>query len=173
MMTKDEYFKKHIPHRIILLTTFRERFSPLSSIYTDPDIVSDFFCCSKDISMLMVRFLLGELGINLKERQFDICEKGHNQFVKKLLIRDVIKDSKYENVLTVLKAANRAVAHIEENDINHPLQLDEDNQILFDAIDFTEEKIKSNMYHAAGFDYQDVLSMLESKRKRIKIVVEK
>lgn len=163
---KEEYFEKHIPHRIILLTTFLERYNPLlPETYISPDLFPDLFCCSKDISMIMVRFLLGELGINLKEGQSDICEKGHHPFVKQLLIRDVIIDSRYENILTVLKAANRAVAHIEEKDVNHPLRLEEDNHILFDAINFTLEKIKTNMYQAAGFDYQNVEEMLKNKRR--------
>lgn len=168
---KEEYFEKHIPHRIILLTTFLERYNPLlTETYISPDLFPDLFCCSKDISMMMVRFLLGELGVNLKREKDnpfnDINIKFNPKFGIKQLEYDEIKnDSRYLSIFEVLKAANRAVAHVEEKDVNHPLRLEEDNHILFDAINFTLEKVKTNMFQAAGFDYQNVEEMLKNKRK--------
>lgn len=156
-MTDHEYFNDHIPHRVNLLTTFRERFSDLCPHKINPEDLRDFYRCSKDISMLMVRFLLGELGINLVKGHSDVSEKLSNKFVKKLLVRDLIKDPDYASVLTVLKAANRAVAHMEDNEVNHPIQTDLDNPILFSAIDYTEAKIISNMYVHSKQDYNAIM----------------
>lgn len=109
------------------------------------------------------------MGVNFRKEKDnpsnDINIKFNPKFgMKQLEYDDVRNDSRYLNILEVLKAANRAVAHIEVKDVNHPLRLEEDNCILFDAINFTLEKIKSNMYQESGFDYQNVELMLKSKR---------
>ena len=67
-MTQSEYFNKHIPHRLNLLTTFRERFSIDSIFYSKPDDIRDLYRCTKDVSILMVRFFIEELGIKLKQK---------------------------------------------------------------------------------------------------------
>jgi hypothetical protein len=72
-MGEADYLDKHIPHRINLLITFRERFSTIDSDKIEN--IRDLYRCSKDISMLMLRFLLGELGINLQKGDPDISPK--------------------------------------------------------------------------------------------------
>lgn len=124
--------------------------------------------------MMMVRFLLGELGIDFKRKKYnptnDISENWKPKFgIMKLTYNDIKNDSRYLSILEVLKTANRAVAHIEETDVNHSIEFDRDHQILFDAIDFTEEKIKSNLYKATGNDYQVVQSMLEDMNRMTNI----
>src|ERR1035437_6686383 len=105
-MTND-FLSLHIPHRIILLTTFRERFWSVNT--TKNYEVDDLFRCSKDISMLMVRFFLGEMGINLKEGATEISDKKveHSDLgIQKLTIKEVKKDRRYQNIFIVLKTAN-------------------------------------------------------------------
>lgn len=53
-MTQKDYKERHIPHRVNLLITYRERFSNLSA--EKRQNIRDFERCAKDISMLMVRF---------------------------------------------------------------------------------------------------------------------
>jgi hypothetical protein len=92
-MTPEEYyFKEHIPHRINLLITFRERYS---NGQLQPDEIRDFFRCSKDISILMVRFLLGELGINFQREKDnptnDISESWRAKYKTKQLTMKEVK----------------------------------------------------------------------------------
>jgi hypothetical protein len=159
-MTKDDYLKKHIPHRINLLITFRERYSglDLETRQKVGELARDFLRCSKDISMMMVRFLLGELGIRLQKNHNDISEQNNADYTKKLKVSDVICNPSYQNILAVLKAANRAIAHLEEIDVNHAIQTDPDDLILISAIDFTEQACIRNMYEFnSGFNYSDIM----------------
>lgn len=168
-MTQKEYIEKHIPHRINLLITFRERYG--NSPTLQAEAFRDFYRCSKDISMLMVRFLLGEMGIIFKiassNANDDISSNWKPKFnVKQLTEAEVKNDSRYRSLKIVLKAANRAVAHIEANDIDHHIKLDSDLQILFDAINFTEEKVIEKIYLGDMADYQRVMCLSENDMKR-------
>lgn len=167
-MTKDEYLKKHIPHRINLLITYRERYLG----YSEDDrkkigeLFRDFHRCSKDISMLMVRFLLGELGVNLRKGDKDISEKNNSSYTDKLRIKDVICNHNYISILEVLNVANRAVAHMEASDVNHAIELDVDDDILFKTIDFTEQMCIKNMYEYNSFDYDKIMSYVDNNMHR-------
>src|SRR5436190_14820298 len=120
-MTPDEYFNAHIPHRVNLLTTFRDRYSGRRRLADHRpqqswDEPRDFFRCSKDISILMVRFFCDEMGLYLPKNASDLKERnpwkpifGIRQFTLNEAQADACK---YQNLLTVLKVANRAVAHI-------------------------------------------------------------
>ena len=168
-MTPKEYFEQHIPHRINLLITFRERYNSHSTL--KPNDIRDFFRCSKDISMLMVRFLLGELGINFRKAKDnpndDISEYWRPKFgIKQLTEQEVKADIRYTNIKVVLKAANRAIAHIEPTDVYHAIKLDTDHQILFDAINFTQEKLIENMYLATNSNYDEIMSRPENDMER-------
>jgi len=167
-MTPEEYFEHHIPHRINLLITFRERYYNSS---LKPDDIRDFYRCSKDISMLMVRFLLGELGINFKKlkdnQSNDVTESWRPKFgIKQLTANEVKSDNRYLNIIGVLKAANRAVAHIESDYVNHSIKLDTDHYILFDAINFTEEKIIEKMYIATNRDFKSIMDKAGNDMRR-------
>ncbi len=168
-MTKKDYLEKHIPHRINLLITYRERFSKLTS--DKRELIRDFHRCSKDISMLMVRFLLGELGVNLREGNEDISEKKQlGKYAKRLYICTVIQEPIYNDILEVLKAANRAVAHMEEKDVNHSIVTDLDDKILFNAITYTEEKIKTHIYSTKNeYDIAMNISDNNMHRERLKL----
>ncbi len=124
--------------------------------------------------MLMVRFLLGEMGINFqiahRNPNDDIISNWKPKFnVNQLTEAEVKSDARYPNLKIVLKAANRAVAHIEANDIDHTIKLDSDLQILFDAISFTEEKVIEKIYLGNLQDYQRVMSLPENNMNRINI----
>ena len=104
--------------------------------------------------MIMVRFLLGELGISLQKGNSDISEKKNNQYVEKLKLSDVVCDSNYQNVLAVLKAANKAIAHMEDIDVNHAIETNPDDKILFNAISFTELMCIEKMYKYNSYKYK-------------------
>lgn len=159
-MTKDDYLKKHIPHRINLLITYRERFSGLD-IETRKkvgELTRDFLRCSKDISMMMVRFLLGELGIRLQKGHTDISETKNAIYADKLKVKDVICNQNYQNILNVLEAANRAVAHMEDSNVNHAIETDLDDEILFNAITFTQQICIKKMYEFNSYDFNAIMN---------------
>lgn len=164
------YFEEHIPHRLNLLMTFRERYAKTS---IKPDDLRDFYRCSKDISIFMVRLLLNELGIIYKRKKHNPTEDISsdrewiaNFGISRLTEGEVRNDKRYENIKIVLKAANRAIAHIAPDDVDHSIKLDSDNKILFDAIDFTEEMIKKKMFVATGHDYERIMTLPNNNMNR-------
>jgi hypothetical protein len=62
------------------------------------------------------------------------------------------KEAEVWRLLAVLKATNRAVAHIEPGDVDHPFLTDSDNKRIFTVVDWTEDLIRLNMYQATGRD---------------------
>jgi len=161
IMTKDDYLKRHIPHRINLLLTFKRRFSNLTEKEMQDLGYRDFYRCSKDISMMMVRFLLGELGIRLGKNSSNISEitKNHQDYkelskrwinfdIDRLTEGEIKKDLVLSNkVFKVLVAANHAIAHIDTNDVDHKLDnYDKTLEILIPTIDYTLNMVINNIY---------------------------
>jgi hypothetical protein len=159
-MTPDEYFDAHLPHRVNLLTTFRNRYSGrrrladhrLEQPWDEP---RDFFRCSKDISILMVRFFCDEMGLHLPENATEPKDKKERHGepwqprfkCKRFTIADAKKDPpRFHSLVAVLKAANRAVAHINELDVDHGFKSKPDHEALFDVIDWIENLIQTHMY---------------------------
>jgi hypothetical protein len=169
-MTKDEYLRDHPPHRVNLLTTFRDRYSPSKEMKRgkrrrklNAEEARDLFRCAKDISMAMVRFFCDEMGLYLREGASDPEDrekrKKNGQWVswepflpntRRFLAEDARKDPRYDNLVIVLKAANRAVVHINETDVDHPIKVDADLEILYSVIDWVEELIESHIYEPNG-----------------------
>lgn len=160
-MTKEEYFKEHIPHRVNLLLTFKRRFSDLTEKEMENLGYRDFYRCSKDISMMMTRFLLGELGIILPKKATDFSDIKTNHPDYKILNKrwidfdiDKLTDTEVKNdkirsdkIFKVLVAANRAIAHIDTVDVNHELNnYDKTLEILIPTIDFTLKMVINNIY---------------------------
>ena len=173
-MTIDDYLKKHIPHRINLLITFRERYSgfDLETRQKAGELARDFLRCTKDISMMMVRFLLGELGVRLQQNHNVISEQKNALYTEKLKVADVISNNHYQSILAVLKAANRSIAHLDVIDVNHSMQTDPDDIVLINAINFTEQVCIKKMYEVNNiFNYQDIMNLPDNNmhRDRLKI----
>jgi hypothetical protein len=163
-MSADRYFDDHVPHRVNLLTSFRERYAPNGSRYEFPlDKYRDLSRCSKDISILMARFFCDEMGLFL-DRKTDLLEERKPKFycnvsnILQFKKDDAAKHPHSSSLLEVLRAANRAVAHIDENDVDHHLVLDRDNFMLFDSISWIEELIQSNMYKPNGRDLTSAMN---------------
>jgi hypothetical protein len=70
-----------------------------------------------------------------------------------------------------LKAANRTIAHLELKDVNHQIKLDTDHFILFDAINFTEEKIIEKMYIPNGYDFLTIMNLPNNNMHRKPITI--
>ena len=165
-MSEDQYFNDHIPHRVNLLTTFRDRYSrrrggrvaahrPEQSW----DQPRDFFRFSKDISILMVRFFCDELGLHLPEKASEPKDRRERDGkpwqphfkCKQFTVADAKKDKrKFSSLVAVLKAANRAVAHINKLDVDHGFKTQADHEPLFDVIDWIESLIETHMYEPNG-----------------------
>ena len=70
-MDLKSYLERHIPHRVNLLLTYRERFGPVGpDIITvaNREIVRDFYRCAKDSSIMMIRYFFEELGVTLSQK---------------------------------------------------------------------------------------------------------
>ena len=157
-MTDDEYFDDHLPHRVNLLLTFRERYGPTPSrpgfSQGEP---RDFYRCAKDISILMVRFFCSEMGLCVPRRAKGVpcAVTNYHNWSAYLATQifseaDAKADARYPRLLAVLIAANRAVAHLEELDVDHPIKTEADCAILVEAITWIEELIESHIYAPNG-----------------------
>lgn len=170
-MKKEDYLNRHIPHRVNLLITFRERFSNLTEKEIEDLDLRDLYRCSKDISIMMVRFFLEELGLKLIEgTKFLKNSKPKQGFLLKLEKDKVDGVSEYNSIVSVLVAANRAVAHITAKDVFHDLDTHENTlKILIPVINYTEQKIISNIYLTEQA-YKDSMSMKDNEMNRRRII---
>ncbi len=168
-MTKADYLEKHIPHRINLLLTFRERFEGLDPVKTE--LVRDLMRCSKDISILMVRFLLGEVGITLKKGERNVSKREKGIFTQEeLSVDELTRHNNYESILETLKAANRAVAHMEDPDVDHVFTDDIGDKQLFTTITYTESVIIKKIYKDDS-EFKKAMEMKWNQMHRDRIVL--
>ncbi len=158
-MTKKDYLERHIAHRLELLTTFRNRFKNETDESIEDKNLGDLYKCSKDISILMIRFFSAELGLKLKQgssslRDLDgnrkddkiILDRMNKFSIEKLSENDIPLEVK-DKLITCLTIANRAVSHIDEGDVNHKLERHrESKDIMNPVIDFIEKTVNSNMF---------------------------
>jgi len=165
-MTQKQYKEEHIPHRINLLITYRERFANLSD--AERQKIRDFDRCAKDIAMLMIRFFLNELGIGLTRGHLDISPRQNFVFTKNLTVAEVKSDKLYPSILEVLKAANRAVAHIEPNEVDHNFKTALDDKRIFEVISYVENKIKSHIY-GSNLEFEIAMNLPNNDMHRSKL----
>ncbi|MFC6101503.1 hypothetical protein [Olivibacter domesticus] len=166
-MDKIDYLNKHIPHRLNLLITYRERFSNLSD--SQIENIRDLYRCAKDISIMMVRLLLDEMGIklprnakelnDLKEHEGDVIKMGIIMAINK---EDILNHNDKHEIFKVLVAANRAVAHTNEGFINHNV----DKMALLKAIDFIEHNIEKNIYHHNSESLMEIMGLPDNNMQR-------
>lgn len=107
----------------------------------------------------MVRFFCDEMGLFLKEGESipreRVKDKKGAQWQprfqsRKFLLADAQRDPRYSSLVEVLKAANRAVAHVGPADVDHEFKTKADHERLFDAIDWVEDLIATNIYEPNG-----------------------
>jgi len=140
-LSREEVLFRHFPHRLQLLLTFKERFcdeSSISFIATEQRRkYQDFYRCSKDISMMMIRFFCEEMGLSVKEGDGELTERKHNSSSRyrgrKVRLEEIKNHPDLRDLTDVLIAANRAIAHLEESDVDHDI----DEVIMTSAINFT------------------------------------
>ena len=68
-------------------------------------------------------------------------------------------DRRSPSLLIVMKAANRAVAHIESVDVDHPIKVEKDHHILFESISWIEELVESHMYRPNSRRLSDAMAL--------------
>src|ERR1017187_10371708 len=76
---KDNFFKHHLPHRLCLLTTFRDRQAWFAKRIGKKD--KDLLRASKDSSLIMIRMFAEFLGL----------KEGRDRFIKRP--RDLVDQS--------------------------------------------------------------------------------
>ena len=118
--------------------------------------------------MLMVRFFCGEMGLYLPKKgegkslgtELEDIKRWKPAFnMQRFTETEARKDPRYHSLLTVMKAANRAVAHIEDLDVDHPIKTEMDHPIVFDSITWIEELIESHMYRPNGRLLKDAMAL--------------
>lgn len=167
-MTEADYKERHLPHRMNLLLTFRERFANLNDCQREK--CRDLYRCSKDISGIMIRTLLDELGIYLpKGASASIKErKPKLPYVSQLTVHTIQHDQAEACLLEALKFGNRAVAHLEPSDVDHGYNNASDEQRLVQALDYVEEKIIQHVYGGKS-EYDRVMLLPGNKMHRTRM----
>jgi hypothetical protein len=120
----------------------------------------------RTIAAVMVRFFLYEMGLKLKQGTRDTIEPIRGKdwekvvdqveppfSITRLTVEDIKSAGLFDEVCEVLRLANRAVAHIDAEDVDHDFKNDEDNQRIFQVIDFVELMVKKKIYEDNGEDY--------------------
>lgn len=157
------YKRSHIPHRMNLLITFRERMYPLSD--EQREYIRDVFRCCKDMSVMMMRFLLDEMGVHLPENCDELRYRNPKNHCKKLEERTICDDGKVKLLTDVLKFGNRAIAHIEPGDVDHAFKDREGDKQLVEAINYTERKVKELIYVSEA-EYKEVMVLPDNNMHR-------
>ena len=161
-MTKEDYLSRHIQHRLRLLTIFKNNFENETDESIDEKKLSDFYVCSKDISIQMTRTLLFELGIKLQQKkQVKDIEKITNlkdygndkEILERIQTFNITKiepnkipPNIEDKLIVILKIANRAISHIVDEEVDHVLLRHSDTlEYLIPVINYVEKKVKSNI----------------------------
>lgn len=95
--------------------------------------------------MMMVRFFCEEMGLKVRIRERDISGCNNNSSTyggRKVDLKEIKDHMDLRDLTNVLIAANRAIAHLEESDVDH----DVDEVILTSAINFTVTLIKKYIF---------------------------
>ena len=89
------------------------------------------------------------MQVNQKTEKKRNGKPWHPHFKCKLLtVADAKKDKKFDSLVAVLKAANRAIVHINKLDVDRGFKTEADHEPLFDVIDWIENLIQTRMYEA-------------------------
>lgn len=169
-MTPDDYFNWHIPHRLNLLVAFRNRFSGRQRhICLHRDQFKDLFRCAKDCSFVMTRFFCEEFGLVLDRKTNDVedIKPGKHPWKSRFGSRRVPKselksDRRYSNLRDMLMAANRAVAHLDERDVDHSFKGADDDERIYEVIDWIEELVRKKLYEPAGRDFEKSMGLQQN-----------
>ena len=167
-MTPEAYFERHLPYRLNLLTTFRERYSGRTpALRIPPFNPRDLHCCAKEIAFMMVRFFCGELGFTLMRGEADPQDRRGSLLYsnQRVQVSSLRGDPRYPDLVAVLKAANRATAHLEPDDVDHPFQQPADNEKIFSVIDWIEDLVRTNIYRASGRDLDAIMELPANKMR--------
>jgi hypothetical protein len=164
-MTNDEYLNSHIPHRVNLLLTFRERFCANAQCPIDPESARDFYRCAKDIAFIMVRFFCDEMGVYLPQPTPKAPNPGVKQgtpkgpsFVRALNLATLQADPRFLDLEAALVAGNRAVAHLNPQFVNHSFNAIDDCDRIDRTVTWIEEMIVANIYGGRGA-YEAAMSL--------------
>jgi hypothetical protein len=116
------------------------------------------------MSFIMVRFSCEEMGIGLSKKSNDIEERPSPPLAVRFGVLPLRKaelkaDHRYADLCDVLRAANRAVAHIDEVDVDHPFKTDGDDIRIFGVVDWIEGLVKPNIYRGRAEDFGHSMSL--------------
>jgi hypothetical protein len=151
-MTKDDYLNDHVPHRVNLLLTFRERFCPGAESPIDPETARDFYRCAKDMAFSMVRFFCEEMGIRLPRpakanpKPSITTRPPAIYVIRPLDPATLSKDPRFADLEATLIAANRAVAHLNPEFVNHSFNGPDDCDRISAVTTWVEELIVDHIY---------------------------
>ena len=169
--TENEFFQRHFRHRITLLETFRERFGDKDvSGALDWKTCGDLYRCAMDISMAMVRYFCEELGIKNRDPKSDkleCCRLPERTFAVKRLSLTDFDSTSGEAVKKVLLAANKAIAHLNEEFVN---EIPEPS-VIVEAINQTQEWIKTRIFEPNGISYDETVATERSEMRREQPIV--
>ncbi len=163
-MNADEYFDDHIPHRLNLLIAFRTRFSDRhrSNLTLDSELYRDLFRCTKDLCFIMTRFFCQELGITLDRKTQQLKDFGDwtsKHGTVQAQLSSITSDPQCAALILMLQAANGAVAHMDDQRVDHSFKTHQEEQLMIPVIDWIERLVPQHIYQAAGRDLEHSMNL--------------
>jgi hypothetical protein len=116
---RDDFFKYHLPHRLCLLMTFRDRQPWFEERIGQRD--GDLLRASKDATLISIRLFANFLGLKLKSGQMVEGFASKDKYPKDVDVRDLggdparLNDLNADDRMTLeelLKRADKELAHL-------------------------------------------------------------
>ena len=153
---KEVFRMEHLPHRLTLLRTFRDRQAE------NWQGRGDIYRCVKDAALISIRLFLDAMGlqgyyddakkeyilcVNRKERRGD--DVWIDQLGGQLVDPNSISNDERQILAGIYKRADKELAHLTVSDVgefNTPA-------VIVRGIDIVERLMRANLYDKVGWDW--------------------
>jgi hypothetical protein len=131
----EEFLQHHVPHRLCLLLTFRERQKWFYEEMSAGRLSGDLLRCAKDSALISIRFFANFLGLRLKKKKqkYDLIDTSDADFFEPPKDDDVFvaqlggSFAKLENLppseqallKELLQRTDKELAHLTSNFLRH------------------------------------------------------
>jgi hypothetical protein len=144
---KEDHLYKHVPHRLCLLVTFRDRQSWFRQRVSGKD--NDLLRVSKDSALIAIRQFANFLGLQLENGKLTPCKPTGDDVSVDMLGGESVDLTKLASsdksiLVGLLKRGNKELAHLTSNYGNH----DKFNkaEALIHGITLVESLLRHQLY---------------------------
>jgi hypothetical protein len=156
----EEFFQRHIPHRLCLLLAFRERQKWFYEEMRAGRLSGDLLRCAKDSALISIRLFANFLGLRLKKskEKYDLIDTSDPKFFDSPKDDDLFVDrlggsfAKLENLSStdqellkgLLQRADKELAHLTSNFAVHDTH--NTAKVICDGITLIERLLREHLF---------------------------